>query len=458
MKNQFTAFLQNGIGKAIEAASKHLTTETRAEILGDLAHYVKSGTGQSLLSLACFNDGLQMILGSIVIDGVTSEEEYALTEDFLRAAARLLAKFRPEYRCFAEIQPGKLGEFVQYYWTDEGPFGFRNQLTQFAGIKMCQRIASLYGDFIPIDAMQVTLVSAAEQVIGADGITDDEEEFLCNLKRGLGVSTHDLAMVHYVRFDPRQLVDPSGTIINSIGMKLVPISAGEFMMGGREGEEGYSAEEERLHRIRITRPFLIGMFQVTQCEYATVTGKNPSRFHGKTRPVERVSWQEATEFCRKLSERPAEKSAGRSYRLPSEAEWEYACRAGTSTSFGFGDTISELQVNFCKNWTTAQQPTYPVGMFPPNNWGLFDMHGNVWEWCSDWYGLAYYSESPSDNPKGPKTGTHHVLRGGSASVQAHECRSAVRGEAQSDRPDPQSSHRFEALGDFGIRVVCEITQ
>ena len=227
-------------------------------------------------------------------------------------------------------------------------------------------------------------------------------------------------------------------------------------MGGRAEEMGYDSTEENLHRVCITSPFLLGMFQVTQAEYATVIGQNPSKFHGKTRPVEHLSWREATEFCRQLSELPAEMAAGRRYRLPTEAEWEYSCRAGTETAFAFGDDLSKLQAQFCKIWVSTPQPTCPVGMYPPNHWGLFDMHGNVWEWCSDWFSRSYYSKSPSSDPKGPSKGTHHVLRGGSASVQAHECRSASRGEATSDRPNRNAVMRFERIGDFGLRVLCQI--
>lgn len=152
---------------------------------------------------------------------------------------------------------------------------------------------------------------------------------------------------------------------------------------------------------------------------------------------------------------PAEKAASRMYRLPTEAEWEYACRAGTETAYAFGDDLTALQANFCQENVSVPQPTLPVGMYPPNAWGLYDMHGNVWEWCSDWYGLDYYSTSPAMDPKGPAKGTHHVLRGGSASVMGYECRSAIRGESSHDGPFPNGSARFESIGDFGLRVVCE---
>ena len=251
-------------------------------------------------------------------------------------------------------------------------------------------------------------------------------------------------------------LEPWGTIINSLGMKLVPIKPGSFMMGGREGEAGYNALEEQLHHVEITRPFYLGMFQVTQYEYITVMSDNPSVFNGYTRPVEHISWKQAVEFCAKLSLLPAEKSEGRFYRLPTEAEWEYACRAGSDTAFAYGNKLTALQALFCERVLSTPQPTMPVGMFPPNNWGLYDMHGNVWEWCSDWYQLDYYSKSPKADPKGPAKGSHHVLRGGSASVKAFECRSAIRGESMMDKPYSNSNVRFEVIGDFGLRVVCEL--
>lgn len=286
---------------------------------------------------------------------------------------------------------------------------------------------------------------------------DSDEDDDGSVEFGIsGAEEPEFAAVHSVRLDVAQLADPPGTVINSVGMRLIPIPAGEFMMGGREVEEGYNAEEEQLHRVRINRPFLMGMYQVTQGEYASVVGQNPSVFHGKTRPVEHVSWREAAEFCRRLSDLPAEKAARRAYRLPTEAEWEYACRAGTETVYSFGHELTHVQANFCPGWVAQPQPTYPVAMFPPNVFGLFDMHGNVWEWCQDWYSPKYYAKSPVDDPPGPSKGKHHVLRGGSASVQAHECRSAIRGEAASDGPNPRGEQRFEVIGDFGLRVICEV--
>lgn len=249
-----------------------------------------------------------------------------------------------------------------------------------------------------------------------------------------------------------QWPDPAGTVTNSLGMKFVPIPAGEFLMG-TPGDEG----EEYQHRVRITKPFLLGMHQVTQSQYEQVTGENPSLFEGRDRPVEHVTWKQAARFCELLSSLPDERRAGRRYRLPTEAEWEYACRAGTTTPFNTGDTLERHQARFASKSLTEPKKTRRVGSYPPNPWGLFDMHGNVWEWTNDWFSADYYRESPPEDPQGPPSGTHHTLRGGSASVEAHECASAFRGEAAAvDGPETETRQRFALYGDLGIRVVCEM--
>jgi formylglycine-generating enzyme required for sulfatase activity/TPR repeat protein len=249
-----------------------------------------------------------------------------------------------------------------------------------------------------------------------------------------------------------QWPDPEGTIVNSFGMKFVPIPAGEFLMG-TPGDEG----EEFPHHVRITKDFLLGMHQVTQFQYERVTGDNPSLFKGRDRPVEHLSWKDATRFCELLSAMPEEQAAGRRYRLPTEAEWEYACRAGSTTRFNTGETLGKDAARFALKSRTEPKSTKPVGSYPPNAWGLFDMHGNVWEWTNDWFSADYYSESPVEDPQGPSTGTHHTLRGGSASMRSHECRSAFRGEAEKvDGPEIETGMRIAFYGDLGIRLVCEI--
>jgi formylglycine-generating enzyme required for sulfatase activity len=209
-------------------------------------------------------------------------------------------------------------------------------------------------------------------------------------------------------------------IENSIGMKLRVIPPGTCTIGSGDGE----TNEKPVHQVTLTKPFMLGTYEVTQDQYEKVMGVNPSVFNGATNPVETVSWNDAVEFCRKLSELPAEKSAGRVYRLPTEAEWEFGCRAGRTTKYSFGDDESDFGTYgwFRKN---SGQKTHPRGRKLPNALGLFDMHGNVSEWCQDWYG-AYPSGSVSD-PRGSASGSYRVRRGGNWGFTAGSCRSAVRG-------------------------------
>jgi len=237
-------------------------------------------------------------------------------------------------------------------------------------------------------------------------------------------------------------------ITNSIGMKLTYIAPGTFMMGSHKTELE-RREDEFQHEVEITKGFYIGVYAVTQEEYEKVMHENPSYFNsmglGKdevagidTRrfPVETVSWTDAKEFCRKLS-----LSEGKTYWLPTEAQWEYACRAGTKSPFHFGETISADQANYNANSTYGdgkkglyRKRSIPVGSFPPNAWGLHDMHGNVWQWCEDWYDEEYYEHSPRIDPektKGPETFGRRVLRGGSWKEGPNRCRSAARHSALS---------------------------
>jgi formylglycine-generating enzyme required for sulfatase activity len=201
---------------------------------------------------------------------------------------------------------------------------------------------------------------------------------------------------------------------DSIGMKFKLIPAGTFTMG--DGDDA--------HDVTLTKPFKMGVHEVTQAQYEQVMGVNPSGFRGADNPVEKVSWDDAVEFCRRLSELPAEKEAGNVYRLPTEAEWEYACRAGTTTKYSFGDDESKLGDYgwFSENSGTK---THPVGGKSPNAMGLYGMHGNVVEWCQDWYG-DYPSGSVTD-PSGATSGSGRVCRGGGWYFTAGGCRSADRG-------------------------------
>ena len=202
---------------------------------------------------------------------------------------------------------------------------------------------------------------------------------------------------------------------NSIGIKLMPIAKGRFQMGSLFREEGYRLAEQR-HEVTITRDYYLGAFEVTQAQYSKLMGANPSKFQGDAignidsanHPVDQVSWQDAVEFCKRLSELPEERAAGREYRLPTEAEWEYACRAGSHAPFGFGGM--ELADDYGWFSSNCKGTSQPVGKKEPNAWGLYDMHGNVMEWCSDWGGD--YPEGAVSDPTGPKEGYSRMIRGG----------------------------------------------
>jgi len=190
-----------------------------------------------------------------------------------------------------------------------------------------------------------------------------------------------------------------------VTMKLVLIRPGKFMMGSLDSEQGRAGDECPQHQVIITKPFYMGVTEVTQAQYEAVMGANPSEFKGPTNPVERVSWADAVAFCRKLSEK-----TGKAVRLPTEAEWEYACRAGSRTRFSFGDSDGVLgDYAWCASNSGGK--THPVGQKKPNPWGLYDMHGNVWEWCADWFGG--YSSGASTGPQEAGSGGSRVLRGGS---------------------------------------------
>ncbi len=232
-------------------------------------------------------------------------------------------------------------------------------------------------------------------------------------------------------------------VTNTLGMVLRFIPPGEFTMGSPEGEGERRFWEGPEHRVRITRPFYLGAFAVTQEEFAEVQGANPSYFRdyrrpqgpvtwdtativeavrdweGERRPVESVSWEEAAAWCRRLSARE-----GQTYRLPTEGEWEYACRAGSEG--GWCCEGAARVGEYAWFGDNAGGTTHAVGEKCPNAWGLYDVHGNVWEWCADWFSSRYYVQSPSLDPAGPRSGRARVLRGGGWSSDAANCRSAAR--------------------------------
>jgi len=202
------------------------------------------------------------------------------------------------------------------------------------------------------------------------------------------------------------------------GIEMVFIPAGQFLMGSPANEEGHFDDEGPQHRVRITQPFYMGKYAATQGEWQALMGSNPSKFKGGDRlPVDMISWNLCQEFL---------VQAGGGLRLPTEAEWEYACRAGTTTRFYAGDAENDLAA---AGWFLAnsEEKTHLVGQKKPNAWGLYDMHGNVWQWCQDYYDKNYYATSPTENPAGPLTGWERVVRGGPYDYGPAFCRAANRG-------------------------------
>jgi formylglycine-generating enzyme required for sulfatase activity len=233
-------------------------------------------------------------------------------------------------------------------------------------------------------------------------------------------------------------------LINSAGMSLVFIPPGKFLMGSPESEAGRDDHEGPPREVEITQGFYMGACPVTQEQYERVMRTTPSRFASRGRgagmdagrfPVESVSWEDARAFCTALSEMPEEKRQNRKYRLPTEAEWEYACRAGSSTAFPFGPNLSSSQANFdgeepygdASKGPCLGRPS-PVAAYDPNGFGLYDTCGNVCEWCADWYASGYYRVGPREDPHGPEGGAARVLRGGSFLFPGRFCRSAFRGK------------------------------
>lgn len=225
---------------------------------------------------------------------------------------------------------------------------------------------------------------------------------------------------------------------NSIGMPFTRIPAGEFLMGSPDNDPAKTSAETPQHRVEISQPFLLGTHEVTQQQFEQIMSVNPSRFKDPSHPVERVSWTNSTEFCTRLSE----SDDNYNYRLPTEAEWEYACRAGTTTEDDDGDGLDPARGWFRDN---SRGQTHPAGQASPNKWGLYDMQGNVWEWCADWYDGNYYWSSPAIDPTGPATGANRVRRGGGYNSGAWYCRSASRSGMAPDENDSNLGFRVVAV-------------
>ena len=221
--------------------------------------------------------------------------------------------------------------------------------------------------------------------------------------------------------------EPSPTLTLDLGgvtMDLIYIKPGTFTMGGTDapGPAVWWVDERPEHRVTLTRGYYLGKTEVSQGQWEAVMGTNPSKWKGPDLPVEQVSWDDCQGFLKKLNEKAKNTLKGRVATLPTEAQWEYACRAGTTTRWGFGDNETALGEHGWYNANSGGQ-THAVGQKKPNAWGLYDMHGNVWEWCQDWAGP--YGKDAVD-PTGPTSGDRRCLRGGCWHVGSTHCRVAIR--------------------------------
>jgi formylglycine-generating enzyme required for sulfatase activity len=239
-------------------------------------------------------------------------------------------------------------------------------------------------------------------------------------------------------------VSRAKTLVNSLGDRFVLIPEGTFAMGSTPDEPGARSNEFPRHDVVLSHAFYMGILPVTQESYFAVTGRKPSKYQPKPPqkwlPVENVSWDDAVAYCQLLSARPAEVAGGYRYRLPREAEWEYAARSGAKTTYAFGDLLSPEQARF------ASEHPAPADRAAANSFGLHGLHGGVWEWCADYYGESFYADSPIRDPEGSPTGKFRVLRGGSWRNLASCARAAYR--------NALAPHQHDST--TGFRVVIEI--
>jgi uncharacterized protein (TIGR02996 family) len=282
---------------------------------------------------------------------------------------------------------------------------------------------------------RLTALDVRNNRLTAAGVAALLDSSLGGRLRRLEVHGNDLGASVLLALERRY---PQPRVVNSAGMTLTLIPAGTFLMGTPDAEVNRFPDERPLHAVTLTRPFYLGVYPVTQRQYlAVMGGSNPSTFDpgnggSLDHPVDNVTWASAWRFCRWLNARPEERKLGHVYRLPTEAEWEHACRAGTRTPFWFGESISSWQANFDSRspYGGPEEATYRgstsrVGLFDANPFGLYDVHGNVWEWCQDWYASSY--AEGGKNPQGPVRGDHKVMRGGSWDSTGLGCRSGHRG-------------------------------
>ncbi|MDD4889134.1 MAG: formylglycine-generating enzyme family protein [Phycisphaerae bacterium] len=338
-----------------------------------------------------------------------------------------------------------LGKYAKAEWDAAKAKGADADAKAKAGdkkgaIAAYREAATAFKDAIALAQLRDNTVKAAPIIEQLNATTDKyaAEQFLAQLELLIPSD----ARMPALREKVKGVTLPKETIIQlapRVFLRLVLVNPGKFMMGSPNTEAGRSDDEGPQHEVTISKGFYLGACEVTQEQYAVFSWPNPSKFVDATKPVDQVNSEDAAAYCAKASAK-----TGKKFRLPTEAEWEYACRAGSKTRFDFGDDDASFADH---GWSRAssENKSQQAGQKKPNAWGLYDMHGNVWEWCSD-YHANYDAKAGSVDPKGPATGTSRVLRGGSWRTDPRLCRSAYR---YINTPDFRSS-------EFGFRVVVEL--
>ena len=351
--------------------------------------------------------------GGATLIGTVTVKEFRIAGPSGRITVKLseVSRIRPAVRSV----PGKLD-----HWSVELRDGTR---LKGMAVRASLRIRTRYGTMVvPPARIQTAAFAAAgktvrlqcrnsDRIIGALG-----PSATISLKTDKGAV--DLSAAKIALLAARLTLDLE--LGKDVTMKFVLIPPGEFLMGSPTAEIDRSEDEGPQRKVTISKAFYIGVTEVTQLQYYRLTRRNPSKFKSLRSPVECVSWDDAMAFCAALS-----KKTRLTASLPTEAQWEYACRAGAKTRFGFGKADKDLAAH---GWYKANSgaKTHPAGMKKPNAWGLYDMHGNVWEWCRDSYDVNFYASAKNVDPENTAVTNRRAVRGGSWGLTAGECRSADR--------------------------------
>jgi len=403
-KGDFVFVLAKSGGALIEKPSKKATLRVRANVSGATVYL----------------DGVEKGVAPITIDEIAPG----------RYRVRVFKERYEPYEERVMVSPGKELE-VRAYLEREVTTGSISLSGTPEGAKVYED--GYYSDRLPCTIEQVE-PGRHTLTVKKPGYRDWEEKVRLAAGEMLNLEVN-------LEKEVLRVIEPGPgmeSFTNIIGMEFVLIPSGEFKMG-RPRRGRFRDTDERQHKVTISRPFYIQTSELTQAQWEAVIGNNPSHFKncGEDCPVEGISWDDCQEFIRRLNQMEGTDK----YRLPTEAEWEYACGAGNSTRFCFGDSDSQLGEYGWYVDNSGEQP-HPVGQKEPNAWGLYDMHGNVWEWCQDWYKKKYPWRHTTD-PKGPSHGLYRVTRGGGWFNEAMDCRSANR----SSSPDYYGNYMI------GFRLV-----